>query len=159
MRGVQVVLIVGIDPGVTTGLAQWSTRAKVLGMVGSLPIHRAMDYVRSLPPDPDGLLVIFEDARQRSWFGAKGWEALQGAGSIKRDCTIWQDFLTDSSIPFVAQKPGRSPTKRSAEWFAQVTGWDGRTNEHARDAAMLVYGISSERGLLLRNAAIKAVAK
>ena len=26
--------------------------------------------------------------------------------------------------------------------FAKLTGWQGRTSEHARDAAMLVYGMT-----------------
>ena len=31
-------------------------------------------------------------------------------------------------------------TKWSAEVFADMTGWKGRTSNHARDAALLVYG-------------------
>ena len=30
-------------------------------------------------------------------------------------------------------------TKSKADTFKKLTGWTGRTNEHARDAAMLVF--------------------
>lgn len=134
------MLLLGIDPGTTTGLAHWSVAERALTSVQSMSIHRAMDLVRELPKEE--VLVLFEDARLRNWFGAKGREALQGAGSIKRDCVIWEDFLTDHSIPFLARKPAAGATKWSAEAFQRVTGWKGRTNEHARDAAALVYGLT-----------------
>jgi len=31
-------------------------------------------------------------------------------------------------------------TKLTADQFKRITGWHGRTNEHGRDAAMLVFG-------------------
>ena len=31
-------------------------------------------------------------------------------------------------------------TKLSAEQFRRITGWTEQTNEHGRDAAMLVFG-------------------
>ena len=85
------------------------------------------------------MFVRIEDARQRRWLGNKGREALQGAGSIKRDATIWEDFLTDKKIPFEMVAPSRNSTKLSAEVFKRLTGWQGRTSEHSRDAAMLVF--------------------
>jgi hypothetical protein len=67
-------------------------------------------------------------------------EALQGAGSIKRDCTIWADYLASLGVPYVNVKPAAGATKWTAERFAKFTGWHGRTNEHGRDAALLVLG-------------------
>lgn len=87
------------------------------------------------------IFVRFEDARKRKWFGAKGVEALQGAGSVKRDATVWQDFLQDLCIPYEAVAPKNNKTKITADYFRKVTGWEGRTSEHARDAAMLVFGL------------------
>ena len=65
----------------------------------------------------------------------------QGAGYVKAHCQIWEDFLTDYQIPFEAIAPRRNVTKLSADQFARITGYKGRTSEHARDAAMLVYGL------------------
>ena len=66
---------------------------------------------------------------------------LMGAGAAKRDAKIWEEFLQDYGIPYEAHKPQARGTKWSAETFANVTGYKGRTNEHNRDAALLVYGI------------------
>jgi hypothetical protein len=35
--------------------------------------------------------------------------------------------------------PAANATKKKAKDFIRMTGWTGRTNEHARDAAMLVF--------------------
>lgn len=45
------------------------------------------------------------------------------------------------------------PTKTTSEQFQQLTGYTGRTNEHARDAGTLVYGRSIiwAKNLLARN--------
>ncbi len=64
----------------------------------------------------------------------------QGAGSVKRDCKIWEDFLTDLDIPFEMVAPRKGMTKYSAAAFKKLTGYEGKTSEHARDAAMLVFG-------------------
>ena len=64
----------------------------------------------------------------------------QGAGSVKRDCSIWEDFCKDYGIPFWAKPPVKGATKVSADYFKMVSHYQGRTSEHSRDAAMLVIG-------------------
>ena len=65
---------------------------------------------------------------------------LQGVGSVKRDASIWEDYLTDLGIEFEMVAPKRNVTKLSQDRFKAMTGWKNRTNEHGRDAAMLVFG-------------------
>ena len=72
-------------------------------------------------------------------------ESLQGAGSIKRDCSIWAEFFAETGIQNFPVKPQAGGTKWTAKAFAKLTGWTERTNEHGRDAAMLVYGVSAAR--------------
>lgn len=134
-------LLVGIDPGVTTGLAVWRLDTRALDLVTSMQITEAMDHLLAMRADLAG--VIYEDARLRKWLGSKGREALQGAGSIKRDCSIWAEFLGRHGIPYRQVAPQAGGTKWTAAYFSKVTKWDGRTNEHGRDAALLVYGRSS----------------
>lgn len=135
------MLWIGIDPGTHTGLAVWDDRRKELTALETLPIHQALDYVQNIATHED-TMVIFEDARQRTWFGKdKNTTAkLQGAGSIKRDCAIWDDFLTDYGIMFRAIPPMKGGTKLNEKYFKMITKWKGRTSNHARDAAMLVFG-------------------
>lgn len=142
---------IGIDTGVHTGLAVWDAQAGVLTEVTCLPIHAALLRVRELADrfgmNGYGVAVVFEDARLRKWYGRhtaeKDRAMLQGAGSVKRDSAIWEDALRDWGIPFVAKAPKDNITKLSAQAFAKITGWTLRTNEHGRDAAMLVFGRKS----------------
>jgi len=136
-------LLIGIDPGATTGYAEWCCASQRLVTVESMLIHQAMARVRERLASGGLRAVVWEDARLRTWFGAKGREALQGAGSIKRDCGIWEAYLEDLGCTAQKLKPQAGGTKWPADRFTRLTGWAGRTNEHARDAAMLVYGRKS----------------
>ena len=137
------MIYIGIDPGTHTGVAIWDNKQQDFVELETLPIHQALIKVM-MWRDRIGhdLQVVFEDARQRTWFGRdKNTNAkLQGAGSIKRDCSIWEDFLTDYEIPFRAVPPQKGCTKWTEEYFKMVTGWKGKTSNHSRDAAVLVFG-------------------
>ncbi|RKD18995.1 hypothetical protein BCY91_14050 [Pelobium manganitolerans] len=132
-------LIIGIDPGVKTGIAVYSKKEKKLLELHTVRIHRAFEIVTDMGAHIE--MVRIEDARQRKWLGSGDAEAKkQGAGSVKRDCKIWEDFLQDKAIPFQMTSPGKVKTKISTGYFKALTGWQGVTSNHARDAAMLVWG-------------------
>lgn len=132
-------LLIGIDPGTHTGLALWDRSSRQFLAVKAVSIIEAMDEVLTCHQAAT-IELRFEDARQRRWFGNKGREALQGAGSIKRDCAIWEDFCRHYGIKFKAIPPQAGATKWDAATFKRLTGWPKRTNEHARDAGVLVFG-------------------
>ena len=139
------MIYIGIDPGTHTGVAIWDNKQQEFVELATIPIHQALLKVKNYYNDNKGLhniCVVFEDARQRTWFGRdKNTNAkLQGAGSIKRDCRIWEDFCKDYQIPFLAVPPVKGGTKLSEAYFKTISGWKGRTSNHARDAAMLVIG-------------------
>jgi hypothetical protein len=136
------MIYIGIDPGTHTGVAVWDSKEGKFLTLETMPIHRALTRVLAIAErHRDDVQVIFEDARLRKWFGDGDTDAKkQGAGSVKRDCSIWEDFLTDMEIPFLTTKPGNVATKVTPSWFRKLTGWEGRCSEHARDAAMLVFG-------------------
>jgi hypothetical protein len=132
---------IGIDTGTNTGFAVWDLIDKQFVAIKTYKIDEAMERVLSFHniTGLSKIFVRFEDARLRKWFGKAGREQLQGAGSIKRDCVIWEDFLTRKGIPFEAVAPKNNRTKLSAKQFKMITGYEGKTSEHARDAAMLVF--------------------
>ena len=139
------MICIGIDPGTHTGVAVWDTREGSFLFLATMPIHRAMSLVsgwaESEMMSNRKIQVVLEDARQRTWFGHGDTDAKkQGAGSVKRDCSIWEAFCKDYGIPFWAKPPVKGATKVSAEYFKMVSHWQGRTSEHSRDAAMLVIG-------------------
>lgn len=136
------MICIGIDPGTHTGVAVWDTGEGKFLSLETLPIHRAMNSVLYWDMrERNDIQVVFEDARQRTWYGKGDTNAkLQGAGSVKRDCSIWEDFCKDYGIAFWAKPPVKGATKVSAEYFKTISGYQGRTSEHSRDAAMLVIG-------------------
>ena len=136
--------IVGLDPGVHTGFAIWSRTDRRLVDVQTTTITAAMSMVKMMHDFGSLHSVVFEDARLRTWFGAKGREALQGAGSIRRDCSIWEEFLRGlEGVPFKPVSPQSKGAKLDAAQFAKLTGWTGRTSSHGRDAAMLIFGLKT----------------
>lgn len=144
-----MTLLVGIDPGTATGVASWDTRAGALLTVTSMSILHAMRWIIEdavIQAEPrGGLLVVWEDCRNhRIHFpaGQRNDAALQGVGSIKRDCSIWQEFLTDARLPNITRAPSRRRTKLDRVQFRAATGWDKPSNEHGRDAAMLVANVT-----------------
>ena len=134
----------GIDPGVNTGLAM--VEDGELKVVETVNIVRAMGRIlAAFNQCSDSITVVFEDARQRQWLprerNASEYRGkLMGAGSVKRDCEIWEEFCDVYDIRCEAVRPRPGMTKWNAETFARVTGWKGRTSNHARDAALLVFG-------------------
>src|SRR3972149_3730896 len=134
--------IVGIDPGMNTGLCIYD-KVKKHFEISTVMIHQAMMEV--LRVQAIGCTIVyFEDARLRRWFGKAGREVLQGVGSINRDCKIWECFLTNNETVFksVAPSPGR--TKWNKSYFDKVManyGWKGQSSQHARDATCLILGL------------------
>jgi len=138
---------VGIDTGDNTGIACWEKKDNDIYVLETVKIHEAMDIVKELNDRSSGsILVRIEDARLRKWIPRQKdikteLARREGAGSVKRDASIWEDFLEDLGIDYELVPPKNNKTKVKAEYFKSITGYDKPTNEHSRDACMLVYGI------------------
>lgn len=132
--------IIGIDTGTQTGIAIYDRQLKKLTTVKTVKIHLAMDIVMMVHRQNEGkVFVRVEDARMATFGRANDIHKAQGAGSVKRDAAIWDDFLKDSGIPYQMCRPNKQLTKLSEKTFKQITGYDGLNSSHARDAAMLVW--------------------
>jgi len=133
-------VLIGIDPGVHTGIAvRWKNGSWV--SIDTTTIFDAITTVKMLRDIAsvagDAIFVRIEDARQRTWFGDTDRERLKGAGSVERDCKIWEEVLTELKIPFEFVHP-KHVKETTAEYFEKATGWKGRTSVHAREAAWLI---------------------
>lgn len=139
------MLHIGIDCGEHTGFAIWDSSRRKFNNICTLKLHQALEAVLELKHTEPSIFVHFEDARQRKWIPREKSIGeyrgkLMGAGSVKRDAVIWEEFLSDHGILFEAVAPRKGATKLSDETFKALTHWTGRTSNHARDAAMLVFG-------------------
>lgn len=143
-------ILIGIDTGVHTGFAVAFDHGEggVLQKVESLSITQAMQSVLEYEDEYDlkDIMLYIEDARKRTWFGGadarqarSGAGIREGVGSVKRDAQIWEDWCMEQGLNFKMIHPAANATKLKVEDFKRRTGWTGRTNEHARDAAMLVF--------------------
>ena len=116
-----------------------------------MPIHLAMKFVSDIAEKGVNIHLRVEDSRKRKWYGKKTKGKDQGAGSIKRDCKIWEDFLTTlkevskGKITFEMLHPIKGGTKIDATLFRKITGIQKRTNEHGRDAYMLIHNFTPNK--------------
>jgi len=132
--------LIGIDPGTNTGLAvvEHGTLIRVTSMLPCEAEDAIMHY-RSL----ETIHVHVEDTRHLRLPRAlqkAGDSYLKGVGSVHAEMRRWEQWLKHRAIPHTMR--GLSPKMfrtGDAAWFARVTGYGGRTNEHGRAAAGLVW--------------------
>jgi len=140
MRGAYEILI-GIDPGTTTGFAVYDRiREKIVELESGSLIGIYHGFFLKYT-DLGTVKVRIEDARKRKWYGNRSHAKMQGAGSIKRDSKIWEEICQYHGVDYEMIHPIKGATKLDAKTFRNITRWEGRTNEHQRDSAMIVYGL------------------
>ena len=139
--------IVGCDPGVHTGLAIFHGKTGNLHSAGSYSIIEAMEIIKDLE-DSGSVFLRIEDARLRKWYGKNSNAKAQGAGSVKRDCKIWEEFCAFYGIENQFVSPKGQRTKMNAKAFEHYTGCKLRLNEHGRDAYLLAWGFKPSTHIL-----------
>lgn len=152
------MIAIGIDTGSNTAIAVWDADKQAFISLTTYKgaMYGALRQVEQVAEGYGGkVLVRFEDARMRRWVPwycneRRNRGRAQGAGYVKAHCQIWDDFLKGLSarnprVDVQAVAPGRNTTKLSADAFKRITGWQGKSNEHERDAAMLIFGTQPEK--------------
>lgn len=136
------MILIGIDTGVKTGFA-YSVNGDIQNIATETILsaqERVLKISRRADQDGNTCIVCIEDVRQRKWVAPNiGSERLQGIGSVKRDCSIWQEFCEHHNLRHLLIPPANIKTKVKAAYFKSVTGYQGRTSEHGRDAGMMIY--------------------
>lgn len=143
--------IIGIDPGVNTGLAIYNPENKKFEL-HTKSFWLAFHIIKELyEHNTDYELVIYiEDSTQnRPVFEERitgknigtALKIAQYVGSNKRDCQLWFEFCEYANIEYYRIRPsGKSGTKIPKKNFEKITGYTGRSSQHSRDAAMMVVG-------------------
>jgi hypothetical protein len=140
-----VNVIISIDPGVMSGWAEfrdgkltelntYSPRELVLGLEFAI-----REWVE--PPH----IVVIEESRMQTHIWQENARncSRQKAMSIARDvgrldgfCGIIQEICETYKVLLMQLSPKQKGKKLNDEEFKFYTGWQGRTNQHVRDAAM-----------------------
>lgn len=143
---VSSVRILGIDPGLHTGLAHFSD-----GELISLGECSPWELPLLLRDEaPMVALVIFEDSRMESKvFSASGSQQqrekiARNVGEIDGLCRIIEGTCRMYGIPCMGVPPsGKSGNthgkKLDEQAFTYFTGWNRRSNQHSRDAALIAW--------------------
>lgn len=136
------MILIGIDVGTNTGVAVMTdgvlTHVATTSIIGAMEtVKEHIDYAKT---HNIALKIYIEDARLRTWFGDNANAKKQGAGSVKRDSAIWEEFCVHYEADFTLVAPQHNKTKITADQFKRITGWQKRTSNHARDAVMLIWG-------------------
>ncbi|MFB3132293.1 MAG: hypothetical protein ACE10K_07210 [Rhodothermales bacterium] len=151
-------LIVGLDPGEQTGVAAYDPRARRLKYVFSLGFWMVVSmFETELGPEQpaDGsapgpvVLVVIEDARKLPVYGRhdkvrgrRRDRLARNIGRIDRDTQLWVEYLERRGYRVLLARPSREQ-KWDAATFKRITRYQGRTNQHARDAGMLVFALKA----------------
>lgn len=148
--------IIGIDGGIHTGFAVWDTEEKTFTHISTTNfwdvfnlIEEFLIHITALCAGyPQNKIVIYvEDPAQNKpvWrrHGMKDHEyqkKCQSVGGVKRETTLLIEGLRIKGYEVKAIRPQKgSHTKMKADAFKKLTKYEGRTSEHGRDAAMLVF--------------------
>jgi len=135
--------IIGVDPGVHTGIAVYDCQSKSFTKVKSLSWWDAYWFI--VEYNRDSCLIAIENSstQKRIWQRGGGKTArVMGAigrsiGQNNADAKRLQSGLERKCFRVVSVKPKH--TKMSAVQVKALTGCKLRTNEHNRDAIMIVW--------------------
>ena len=129
---------IGIDPGVDTGMAIVDGGTYV--SIETMSITRALNLVSLLILDGNKVEVYIEDPNLRKWYGPNAAAKKQGAGSVKRDYSIWKTYCKENNIKIYSVHPKDVGSLFDNELlFKSATKWVKKCSIHARDAARMVY--------------------
>ena len=133
--------VIGLDPGQHTGLAVF----KQGQLVELSTIHPAS--IRSALVQWSPVRVVFEDSRLQghAWTThaarAAALKMARNVGEIDAWCKLIVEHCAELGIAAHGVSPKGKGAKMDADSFRELTGWQGRTNQHERDAAMVAWAI------------------
>jgi hypothetical protein len=138
-RNWRIRLIIGIDPGQSTGIATF-----VDGKLTSLKTIEPAQLF-ALMPVVGIERVIFEDSRLQSHVWTTNisrpaaLKMARNLGQVDAWCGLITAMCAELGIAAHGISPRGKGAKLDAVRFEALTGWDLRSNQHERDAAMVAW--------------------
>ena len=133
-------VIIGLDPGVNTGLAVYQQGA----LVELATIHPA--GIRAALVQWSPRRVVFEDSRLQSFSWttdrnrAVALKKARNVGEVDAWCKLIVEHCAELGIAAHSVSPkGKGAKIEEQDRFNAITGWTGRSNQHTRDAAMVAW--------------------
>jgi len=140
------MLMIGLDPGVKTGFALWNSVSRKFECITSMAFWDCINEIERQDDNTTGLKIYIEApqtikpvfGKKSKYNGAVGSMISQRVGENKCMAKLFIKFFEFDKINFSAIPPKNK--KMDAKSFKKFTKWDGRTDQHGRDAAWLVWG-------------------
>ena len=138
--------VLGIDPGMVTGLAAYVPAENALAFVTSAGPLQALRLLTAWHREGALAAAVIEDsrplpvyARHRNVNRGERDRIARSVGRVDVLTELYAELLRSLDVPVRTREPVRS-AKWTAADLARITGYASRTNEHGRDAARLVFG-------------------
>lgn len=131
--------ILGIDPGVNTGVAIF--KAGSLHALMTIEPHMLPTLIDMHKPGR----VVFEDSRLQTHVWTRGHtmaancKMARNVGEIDAWCRLITAVCGELKIAAHGISPEKKGAKLNSMQFRQQTGWEGKSNQHERDAAMVAW--------------------
>lgn len=141
-------IYIGIDAGVSTGLAILDKRTGTLTL-DTLHFWDVTDRLTDLITEhgKDTIRIYIEDVTKNKPVFSRNvnnrafTKIAQNVGSVKRDTQLIINYCQRAGVECICIRPtNKSFTKLSKEEFRKITGYTGKSSQHARDAAMILWG-------------------
>ena len=140
-------MILGIDPGAKTGMAAYQDGK--LKSLHTTDLLGALSFIKIERP----VLVVIEDSTLISHiFTAPGirhaaaMKVARNIGEVDMACKVIRQVCGDCGIAYNSVSPNDKGEKMKREAFSKLTGWEGDSNQHERDAAIVAWRYRSMKG-------------
>lgn len=147
----EIIVYIGIDPGVCTGIAIWSTLTQsfsdikttdfweairiIEAVIGLFSIHSVKVRIE----DPGINKPIFWKQRKHITKLQTAVRMAQNVGMNKKEADLMIKYFERNKIQYEAVRP--SEKKWTKEYFLLASQWKGSVSKHGIDAARLVIGM------------------
>ena len=144
----------GVDPGIKTGYAEWDAVKQQFTEVKTANFwtvyNEAELPLRMFPHDLLTTVYVIENPALNSPVFDRGVERKDHAqtiarhvGSNQREAQLLIEGIRILGYQVIEVKPKKTSSRKGKithEDFVRLTRYKGRTSQHARDAAMMVFG-------------------
>lgn len=141
--------VIGIDPGNHTGLAVYSRDDRAIIYAEESTFSGAIAYITG--HYDSAIIVIETPSNKRVWHSGASQSARDATainvGMVIREAQLFAQMLTylgkknERDYVIKTPPPQRGLTKLTREQVKKITGFDGRSSDHVRDAIMLCWGV------------------
>lgn len=131
-----MTIIVGIDPGLSTGMAFVEN-----GKIMRLETFSFWEAIAEIQKFPFAVYVVELSTTSHVWHReAVNKSAIMKTGFNVGKCTREAELIIDYLNKYGYIVQSKNPQgKKTATQFKEITGWTGKSNPHTRDAAMLAF--------------------